>query len=161
MRSATPRFSATLAGLALAIICTTPALADDSEVFTSTTYVNSKGVRPNILFIVDTSGSMNAAEPNYRFHEDLRRSVPQGCRLLEALERCQRGAAGLPDQPRLAVRGCCRQPLRGLGFLAERLGSLCHGPHPAVEPRQGRQHERQLAEPRQQPAEPEDRVPGR
>ncbi|MCU0757902.1 MAG: PilC/PilY family type IV pilus protein [Steroidobacteraceae bacterium] len=42
---------ATLAGVA-------PALADETEVFLN--QVDARGVRPNILFIVDTSGSMNS-----------------------------------------------------------------------------------------------------
>ena len=43
------------AGLALTIFCATPSMADDTEIF-----VGSQGdVRPNIMFILDTSGSMD------------------------------------------------------------------------------------------------------
>jgi len=65
MRFATYRFKSILVGLVLGCVCTTPALADDSEVFTSTAYLTEKDVRPNILFIIDTSGSMDTAEANY------------------------------------------------------------------------------------------------
>ena len=65
MRLARPQLSAALIGAALALLSGTPALADDSEVFTSTTFLNANKVRPNILFIIDTSGSMDTAEPNY------------------------------------------------------------------------------------------------
>ena len=36
----------------------TPAVADDSEVFTSSAFTAGNAVRPNILFVMDTSGSM-------------------------------------------------------------------------------------------------------
>src|SRR5688572_3632797 len=35
-----------------------PAYADDSEVFTNSSFL-ATGVRPNILFVIDTSGSMD------------------------------------------------------------------------------------------------------
>lgn len=40
-----------------------PAQADDSEVFTNSTFLAS-GVRPNVLFIIDTSGSMETEVEN-------------------------------------------------------------------------------------------------
>jgi type IV pilus assembly protein PilY1 len=55
MRLHLPRVRGFCAGLALTIFCGTPALADDTEIF-----VGSQGdVRPNIMFILDTSGSMD------------------------------------------------------------------------------------------------------
>ena len=65
MRSAILRISSVLIGLVLALAGTTPALADDSEVFTSTAFLVQNSVRPNILFIIDTSGSMDTSEDNY------------------------------------------------------------------------------------------------
>ena len=44
-------------GVLLALAAAAPTLADDTEVFLN--QANARGVRPNILFIVDTSGSMN------------------------------------------------------------------------------------------------------
>ena len=43
----------------------TPAFADDSEVFTSAAYTSGNAVRPNILFVIDTSGSMSSNVMNY------------------------------------------------------------------------------------------------
>jgi type IV pilus assembly protein PilY1 len=45
------------AGTLLALACGAPALADDTEIYVSNGLVND--VRPNILFIMDTSGSMD------------------------------------------------------------------------------------------------------
>ncbi|MCP5472608.1 MAG: hypothetical protein H7A18_11115 [Sinobacteraceae bacterium] len=50
--------AALLAGILAGLIGTAPALADDTEVFMN--QAEARGVRPNILFIVDTSGSMNS-----------------------------------------------------------------------------------------------------
>ena len=47
-----------ISGALLAAACGAPALADDSEVFTNSAFVTGTGVRPNILFVVDSSGSM-------------------------------------------------------------------------------------------------------
>jgi type IV pilus assembly protein PilY1 len=56
MRLRLPRARGFCAGLALSLFCGTPVLADDTEIF-----VGSQGdVRPNIVFILDTSGSMEA-----------------------------------------------------------------------------------------------------
>ena len=43
----------------------TPAVADDSEVFTSSAFTAGNAVRPNILFVMDTSGSMGTAVTVY------------------------------------------------------------------------------------------------
>src|SRR5262249_5097855 len=47
---------ALLIGTVLAFTCGAPALADDTEIFLGQ---NQSGVKPNILFILDTSGSMD------------------------------------------------------------------------------------------------------
>lgn len=52
-----PRILASLVGCA-AFLSGAPAHADDSEVFTNTSFL-ATGVRPNVLFIIDTSGSMD------------------------------------------------------------------------------------------------------
>lgn len=41
------------------------ALADDSEVFTSAAFTSGSGARPNILLVLDTSGSMNSLVDRY------------------------------------------------------------------------------------------------
>jgi len=51
------RILSTLLGCA-ALLAGAPAQADDSEVFTNTAFL-ATGVRPNVLFIIDTSGSMD------------------------------------------------------------------------------------------------------
>ena len=51
----------------MAVMLGAPAQADDSEVFTNASFL-ATGVRPNVLFIIDTSGSMtegvNVWDPN-------------------------------------------------------------------------------------------------
>ena len=59
-----------LISLALAaLVCcaggASPAVADDSEVFTSAAFTSGAGARPNILFVIDTSGSMDAEVTSY------------------------------------------------------------------------------------------------
>jgi hypothetical protein len=46
------------AALLLALLITLPAFADDTEIFRST--AASAGAQPNVLFIMDTSGSMDS-----------------------------------------------------------------------------------------------------
>jgi len=46
---------------ALAALASLPSFADDSEVFTSSSFTVGAGVRPNVLFIIDTSGSMGSS----------------------------------------------------------------------------------------------------
>ncbi len=53
------RILCTLAGLT-AVLGAQPTLADDSEVFTSIIFTTGAGARPNVLFIIDTSGSMDS-----------------------------------------------------------------------------------------------------
>ncbi|HKW84887.1 MAG TPA: hypothetical protein VJN68_14140, partial [Burkholderiaceae bacterium] len=54
-----PRLLLTAVG-ALATMVAPPSFADDSEVFTSSSFTVGSGVRPNVLFIIDTSGSMDS-----------------------------------------------------------------------------------------------------
>ncbi|HKE44697.1 MAG TPA: PilC/PilY family type IV pilus protein [Steroidobacteraceae bacterium] len=56
MSSLKHRSRALLIGTVLAFACGAPALADDTEIFLGQ---NNSGVKPNILFILDTSGSMD------------------------------------------------------------------------------------------------------
>ena len=53
------RILCTLAGLT-AVLGSQPTLADDSEVFTSSISTTGAGARPNVLFVIDTSGSMDS-----------------------------------------------------------------------------------------------------
>lgn len=55
-RPSATRTRAVLAGLIASLASLSPALADDTEVFFS--QGAARGIRPNVLFIVDTSGSM-------------------------------------------------------------------------------------------------------
>ena len=50
-----PRWQSLIAAALLVMVCARGALADDSEIFTGS---SSSGALPNILFILDTSGSM-------------------------------------------------------------------------------------------------------
>ena len=43
-----------------AVLGSQPTLADDSEVFTSSAFTTGDSARPNVLFIMDTSGSMDS-----------------------------------------------------------------------------------------------------
>jgi type IV pilus assembly protein PilY1 len=55
MRSCHQRLHGLCVGLSLTLLCGSPARADDTEIF-----IGSQGsIRPNILFILDTSGSMD------------------------------------------------------------------------------------------------------
>jgi type IV pilus assembly protein PilY1 len=56
MRSKHPRLAALVGATTLAVFCGSPALADDTEIFVG----QQSGARPNILFILDTSGSMDS-----------------------------------------------------------------------------------------------------
>src|SRR5436190_13259671 len=51
------RIRSFVAGVLLTAFVAMPALADDSEIYQS--QANATGARPNVLFIIDTSGSMN------------------------------------------------------------------------------------------------------
>ena len=53
-----------LVGLA-SVLGAPPAVADDSEVFTSSAFKTGEGVRPNVLFVIDTSGSMDSEVITY------------------------------------------------------------------------------------------------
>lgn len=55
MRPRHQRLPALCVGVSLALMCGTPALADDTEIFIS----SQSGVLPNIVLILDTSGSMD------------------------------------------------------------------------------------------------------
>ena len=52
-----PKSIATAAGFALALFTAVPAFADDLEIFRSTS--QAQGVFPNVLFVMDSSGSMS------------------------------------------------------------------------------------------------------
>jgi len=56
MRSFIHRISGLLASAALTLVVATPAAADDTEIFVPQ---GGSSVKPNVLFILDTSGSMN------------------------------------------------------------------------------------------------------
>ena len=55
------RIAGAVAGIALGVSCALPALADDTEIYVNAS-TPSPEVRPNILFIVDTSGSMDTKD---------------------------------------------------------------------------------------------------
>jgi len=58
MKASFTRFLCTLAGLVAVLGAPGPAVADDSEVFNSSSFTGD-AVQPNVLFIMDTSGSMD------------------------------------------------------------------------------------------------------
>ncbi|MGD9597606.1 MAG: pilus assembly protein [Steroidobacteraceae bacterium] len=57
-------YAAALAGAALSLLAGTAALADDTEIFVNQAAL--RNVRPNILFIIDTSGSMSGTVQGQR-----------------------------------------------------------------------------------------------
>jgi type IV pilus assembly protein PilY1 len=61
------RHNLTAAGLACMVLLLSgrAAVADDSEVFTNSAFLDANSVRPNILFVVDTSGSMDTEVNTY------------------------------------------------------------------------------------------------
>jgi type IV pilus assembly protein PilY1 len=59
MKTSYSRLLCTLAG-ALAMFSAQPSFADDSEVFTSAAFTAGSGVNANVLFVIDTSGSMDS-----------------------------------------------------------------------------------------------------
>ncbi len=86
------RILCTLVGLT-AVLGAQPTLADDSEVFTSSMFTTGVGARPNVLFIIDTSGSMDsvvtvydrtqtytgACDAGYVYWATANSSVPPNC----------------------------------------------------------------------------------
>ena len=52
-----PRFRAMATGMALAVYAATPAIAEDIEIYT-TANLGAAAIQPNVVFIMDTSGSM-------------------------------------------------------------------------------------------------------
>jgi type IV pilus assembly protein PilY1 len=61
MLSSYQRLTGALLGMALTLACATPALADDTEIYSNSS-LTSPDIRPNILLIVDTSGSMTTKD---------------------------------------------------------------------------------------------------
>jgi len=57
------KFRAVVTGIALAMYAATPVLADDIEIYT-TGALGSATIQPNVMFIVDTSGSMGDPVPS-------------------------------------------------------------------------------------------------
>lgn len=57
MHSPSSRHTTVLSGLLLTVLCNTSAYADDTEIFTGNP---SNAAAPNILFVLDTSGSMGS-----------------------------------------------------------------------------------------------------
>ena len=49
-----------LAGMLLSLFVASPVLADDAEIFVSRP--GDVGARPNVLFVIDTSGSMDTRD---------------------------------------------------------------------------------------------------
>ncbi len=112
MKSPLSRILCTLAGIA-SVLGAPPALADDSEVFLSSTFTTGSGVRANVLFIVDTSGSMDSevitydptqtyagsCDANYVYWDTSNNSTPPNCtttqKILVTANRCAASYAGM------------------------------------------------------------------
>jgi type IV pilus assembly protein PilY1 len=91
------RIGGALLGLSLGICCSVPALADDTEIYVNST-TPSPEVRPNILFIVDTSGSMKEAdsfEPRDLYKSDTTYTVTGKCSAGRIFFR--RGGEAIPN----------------------------------------------------------------
>lgn len=65
MKTLNSKLLSILAGGLAMVLGTSPVSADDSEVFTSSSFTVGRGVVPNVLFIIDTSGSMK--DPVYLY----------------------------------------------------------------------------------------------
>jgi len=75
------RFGSTLFGAVFTLTCVAPALADDSEIYVNNS-TGANAVRPNIMFIVDTSISMNEDDvENERltYDKDMTYAVTSNC----------------------------------------------------------------------------------
>ncbi len=115
MKTSFSRLLCTFVG-AMALLSAQPAVADDSEVFTSASFTAGAGIRANVLFIMDTSGSMdgevilyNAAttytgtcDPADIYWQVGSSSTPPTCgttnRILIASNRCRAAYLGLRDE---------------------------------------------------------------
>jgi type IV pilus assembly protein PilY1 len=108
------KISSALVGIVA--VLSAPAHADDSEVFTNASFLAS-GVRPNVLFIVDTSGSMeteveNIYDPSKTYEgeceagkiywraENTGSAIPPACKdskqwVKEDSNRCRAAATGM------------------------------------------------------------------
>src|SRR5262245_27151334 len=53
------RLLSVLASSLVVVLSAPPAMADDSEVFNSSTFTTGSDILPNVLFVIDTSGSMD------------------------------------------------------------------------------------------------------
>jgi type IV pilus assembly protein PilY1 len=71
------RLHTALASAVLTVFAAAPAFADDTEIFVNQAGAN--GVRPNILLIMDTSGSMNATVSGGKEPYDPSRAYPGSC----------------------------------------------------------------------------------
>ena len=60
MSISTIHFRNLLAGMLLSLFVASPVLADDAEIFVSRP--GDVGARPNVLFVIDTSGSMDTRD---------------------------------------------------------------------------------------------------
>jgi len=101
------RIGGALLGLTLGICCSVPALADDTEIYVNST-TPSPEVRPNILFIVDTSGSMkepDSIEPRDLYKSDTTYAV------ISAVNGARRLTAS-PLRPEASGTGRRRGPRR-------------------------------------------------
>ena len=58
------RTSAFALGLFLSLGINAPAQADDTEIFTANASSGGSNIQPNVLFILDTSGSMDGHAAN-------------------------------------------------------------------------------------------------
>ena len=114
MKPLNSRILSTIAGCLAVFLSASPAaVADDSEVFTSASFTAGAGVRPNVLFIIDTSGSMDGAVNVYDgsvtysgscdttliYWQTDNSSRPPECTTNQTLtttaNRCQAGYAGM------------------------------------------------------------------
>src|SRR5438045_3103692 len=71
-----PRWQSLIAAALAVIVCGPSALADDSEIFTGSA---SSGAQPNILFILDTSGSMASPVTTQAAYDPNKTYVGGGC----------------------------------------------------------------------------------
>jgi len=118
MKTSYSRLLCTLVG-SLAMFSAQPTFADDSEVFTSAAFTAGSGVNANVLFIIDTSGSMDsevilynaatnytpsvsgtACDPNFIYWQTGTNSTPPDCltttnKIALSSNRCRAAYTGM------------------------------------------------------------------
>ena len=88
------RFKAIFTGVALAAYAATPAIAEDIEIYT-TANLGASVIQPNVMFIVDSSGSMGGSKLEYLKREIQKTLKKHGIALASEADESTEGPASL------------------------------------------------------------------